>query len=119
MKLEEGLIAIVVGVIGAWLARQTNADGSKDVDPNAEAIKRAAESLRIIGDQFPATSAAREAVMEQIRAMGAHAAMASEAFAKDAERVKASYEALFASTLASRSPDAAAPPRAAQRGTGD
>ena len=109
MKLEEGLIAIVVGVIGAWLARQTNADGSKDVDPNAEAIKRAAESLRIIGDQFPASSAAREAVLEQIRTMGAHVSMASEAFAKDAERVKANYEALLASTYTSRSPDAADP----------
>jgi len=103
MNLEEAIIGILVGVIGAWFARQTNADGSKDVDPNAEAIKGSITNIINVTNMVP-DSALKDAGSASATRLGSLVHVASPAAVADAVKTAERYLAIVASEKASRIP---------------
>jgi hypothetical protein len=103
MNLEEGIIAVIVGVIATWLARQTNADGSKDVDPNVEAIKSSITNIIHVTNTVP-DSALKSAGTNSVTRLSGLVSVATDAAVQEAIKTAERYSALVASEKASRTP---------------
>ena len=103
MNLEEGIIAVVVGVIATWLARQTNADGSKDVDPNVEAIKSSITNIIHVTNTVP-DSALKSAGTDSVTRLSGLVSVATDAAVQKAIKTAERYSALVASERTSRTP---------------